>query len=380
MHTDFNIPPKSKDHITPSEVIAERLQELIGTPFPLVEQTRINGSRIRKLVAKTLGNYPLPELSNAYTILNSKGRPGILREYLGTYIVTSGKKSYNLQVWNRNPASKSVQIEYPSEEPLSTNDVRFIFVRVDVEKHIIRAILVLTPEYITQKFGPFGKPTIKYQLIIAPKTREYILHHTPPIIFYPDTSNFTRHITHSYRTPQGSMRNPPVSSEVLSLDVLRDKLVPKLIGAKLDVGSTKNRGQALEQLVALHLGYTPALGELLLGGYPDIPNQALEVKVQDSPTVDLGKYTPEFEETITSSLQVTTKDMRYLIALTNGSSGLIAGLILCPGAKLGDHFSYVAGQSYKCQRAIPMQFFDNYDGQALFNPDDSPTSRHLRIF
>jgi hypothetical protein len=60
----------------------------------------------------------------------------------------------------------------------------------------------------------------------------------------------------------------------------------------------------------------------LLGGYPDIPNQALEVKVQDSATVDLGKYTPEYEETITSYLQVTTKDMRYLIALTDAPSGL----------------------------------------------------------
>jgi hypothetical protein len=118
-----------------------------------------------------------------------------------------------------------------------------VFVRVDTEKHLIRSVLVLTPEYITQKFGAFGKPTVKYQLIIAPKTREHILHSTPPIIFYPDTINFARHITHSDITPQGSMRNPPVSGEILSLNVLRDKLVPKLIGAKLDIGSTKNRGK-----------------------------------------------------------------------------------------------------------------------------------------
>ena len=31
------------------------------------------------------------------------------------------------------------------------------------------------------------------------------------------------------------------------------------------------------------------LNELLVGGYPDLRNQVLEVKIQDSPTVDLGQ-------------------------------------------------------------------------------------------
>lgn len=40
-------------------------------------------------------------------------------------------------------------------------------------------------------------------------------------------------------------------------------------------------------MVAYQLGYK-RLHEGLEGGYPDIRNQMLEVKVQDSPMIDLG--------------------------------------------------------------------------------------------
>ena len=52
--------------------------------------------------------------------------PRILLEYVDTYIVTTGD-TYNLQVWNRNPASDSIQVEYNSGETLSSRDVRFGF-------------------------------------------------------------------------------------------------------------------------------------------------------------------------------------------------------------------------------------------------------------
>lgn len=66
-------------------------------------------------------------------------------------------------------------------------------------------------------------------------------------------------------------------------------------------------------------------------------------------------------------MALTTEDIRYLIALTN-SDGLIEGLILAPGALLVNAFSFVSDTNYKCQRSIPMSFFDDYYGQAVFNP------------
>jgi len=143
-----------------------------------------------------------------------------------------------------------------------------------------------------------------------------------------------------------------------------------LIGTRLDSADTKTRGQALERLVAQLLGYSVVKDELLLGGYLDILNQLLEVKVQESSTVDLGRYSPQVREVIPSFPQATTEDVRYLIALVDKNTSIITGLVLCPGSRLGDHFSYVATGNYKCQRSIPMAFFDRYDGQAICNPLD----------
>ena len=117
------------------------------------------------------------------------------------------------------------------------------------------------------------------------------------------------------------------------------------------------------------LGYSNNDNELLYGLFPDIRNQLLEVKVQDTQTVDLGKYSPEIKEMVIPELDITTHDVRYLIALTNPETEIIEGIILSPGEKLGEVFSYVSDQSYKCQRSIPMAFFDNYYGKTVFNPD-----------
>ena len=94
--------------------------------------------------------------------------------------------------------------------------------------------------------------------------------------------------------------------------------------------------------------------------------QMLEIKVQDSPTIDLGRYSPQFEEQINNNF--TTRTIRYLIALTNCVNGAIDGLIICPGEELGKYFTYVAEKSFKCQKSIPMSFFEQYKGDVVFNP------------
>ena len=131
--------------------------------------------------------------------------------------------------------------------------------------------------------------------------------------------------------------------------------------------ATKNRGQNLERLVAQVLGYNIDSG-ILSGGYPDIANQLLEVKIQDSPTVDLGRYSPQFEEPVPEMQNdFTTRDVRYLMALTDPTEHTIDGLILLAGDDLGKHFTYVADDSFKCQRSIPMDFFKSFNGMSVFN-------------
>ena len=350
MNPIFGFPPIHKTHLTPPDDIASRLHSLIGTPFKLTGKTRTDGSNVRKLVARTFAKFPLPEPcpQSSHSIVPPKGKgvPRILLEYVDTYIVTTGD-TYNLQVWNRNPASDSIQVEYNSGETLSSRDVRFVFLRVNPQAQTISSILVLTPDYIESKFGRFGKPTIKHQIIIPPTVRDKALDQTPPGIFCSDTSALSQHVTGKYAIPTSPIGDKPILDQLFSLKLLREMLVDGLIGEPLDQMATKNRGQALERLVACLLGYKISDAELLEGNFPDIPNQALEVKVQDSPTVDLGKFSPQFKECVPSCPSLTTLDVRYLIALTDAETGIVQGIILCPGEKLGEHFSYVSDTSFK---------------------------------
>jgi len=357
--------------LTSPGILVKYFSDLIGRPFNLSGKTRTDGSNVRKLIASTLENYQLPQLAEdgQFEVVppKRKGVPKITREFIDTYIVTSGD-SYNLQVWNRIPASQTLLIKYESGESLKCTDVRFVFVRIDIQKSIIASIVILTPEYIEQNFGKFGKPTIKHQLLISGKVRKTIYESENKILSFPDSKKLIYLIKHDYTAPKSGMVEEPDVDNLFSIALLEKMVAKKLIGFKLDAASTKNRGQALEKKVLELLGYEIQGKNLLYGAFPDLRNQLLEVKVQDTQTVDLGKFSPEKEEIVIVESNLTTFDVRYLIALTNPKTEIIEGIILSPGEKLGELFSYVSSQSYKCQRAIPMTFFDKYNGKSVFNP------------
>ncbi len=372
MNPAFSIPPRSKEHLTPPHIIAERLEGLVGQSFPLVKRPRTDGSNMRKLVAATLGDFDLPDHSESYRIIPNRGKglPKITREYIDTYLVTSGD-SYNLQVWNRIPTSKEPQIEYADGSCLCASDVRFVLVRVDVRTHVILSVLVVTPEYIEENFGSFGAPTIKHQLIISNQRRRQVIAREHSILFLPDTGPIERFSAKVYYRPQRAFNQLPENlGEVFSIEVIRDIVALQLIGRVIDSGGTKSRGQALEQVVLAELGYDVPRGLTLEGQYPDVKNQLLEIKIQDSPTVDLGKYTPAERVEVFPEIGITTKDIRYMIVLMSPLTSQVEGVILSPGANLGDSFSYVTGVSGKCQRAIRMEVFDRYIGMSVFNPSE----------
>ena len=369
MDKSLKIPPASKQSLSSPQELTDKLKALLGRSFALTGKSRTDGSKLRKLVGETLssGSQPVSGNAGSYDVVppKRKGVPKILLEYVDTYIVTSGD-SYNLQVWNRNPSSDSVQVQYANGETLKSSEVRFILARVKPGINKISAIAVLSPDYIVKKFGAFGKPTIKHQLMISTAARQKVLAQPGKVLFYDDGIK-NKKATPSNLSSQ-NIHAQPTESFLLPLSVIRDIVKNEIIGKKIDSGATKNRGQVLEAMIARSLGYKLRKEQKLAGGYPDICHQALEVKIQDSPTVDLGKYSPEYDEVISGCSGFTTKRVRYLIALTNPETNIVEGAILCPGNRLGQHFTYVAEKSYKCQRAIPMSFFDGLEGKCVFNP------------
>ena len=366
MDKKLKIPPQKRQDLTPPKELAKKLQILVGSDFPLTGKSRTDGSNIRKLIGKTLleNSPPLCAEKSDYELMSKKGVPKILLEYVDTYIVTSGT-TYNLQVWNRNPSSSSLQIQYANGETLKSDEVRFVLVKIDVAKEMIESIVILTPQYIVEKFGIFGKPTIKSQLIISNKMRQMVIESRDSILFYPDMLGSKSNLSN---LKNFSIHDEATSDSLLSMESIKKIVIEKIIGQKIPPASTKNRGQLLENIFAKALGYELLDTEALAGGYPDIRNQALEIKIQDSPTVDLGKYSPEFEEVIPNCGGFTTKTMRYCIVLTNPTTYIVEGVVLAIGDKLGENFTYIANKSYKSQRSILMSFFESIKGKSIFNP------------
>lgn len=357
-------PPKYKKAISTPEELVERLKPLIGQKIRMTGKSRTDGSNFRKVITNHLLSIYMPEAADDYEILppKQKGVPAFLREYIDTYIVTTGN-SYNLQIWNRNPTSASVQVDLRNGETLLACDVRFILGKISADNYI-ESIILMTPDYIEGRFGKFGKPTVKQQLIVSNKKREDIIRDGGMVIADSSLPKQLLADTDEMVSEETRIKDEP--NKILPIEVIDARITDQLIGKKLDISlSTKQRGQQLERMVAYQLGYKH-MQDNLEGGYPDIRNQMLEIKVQDSPTIDLGKYSPQFEEQIHD--RFTTRTIRYLIALTNSRDGSIDGIVLCPGEKLGNFFTYVSEESFRCQRSIPMSFFEEFKGAVVYNP------------
>ena len=362
------IPPKSKTCSFTGEQLANKLQVLIGKDFQIKGKPRTDGANLRNLIEDILTkeHVELAE-TDSYTIMpiKKKGIPKTIKYLAESFLVTTGK-SYNLQVWNRIPNSRNILVKYKTKEAIRCQDINCILVKINTEIQKIDSIIVASPKYIERKFGKFGVPTIKFQAIISARTREEIISSAAKSLLITDTENIKPLLGCPSSTNLPNLASSPASGHLFSIEEIAKRTINNLIGEKLDSTDTKNRGQALERKVATLLGYSK--DDTLVGGYPDIYNQALEVKVQDSPTIDLGKETPTTPITIYENLPITTEDIRYLIALTNPQTSIIEGIILVPGKELENIFTMVNGTSFKCQRSIPMSFFEKHKGKSVFNP------------
>lgn len=363
----YKIPPKNRGLIVEGQKLAKKLKGLIGEKFVLSGKPRTDGSTLRRKIEDNLKELMMetaPEHTYRIIPAKKKGVPKILLFLADSYLVTTGE-FYNLQVWNRIPNSKSLLVEYNDGNTIRCDEIFHIMVKIDCVKQVISSIVVATPQYIEEKFGKFGVPTIKYQAIINQKVRTDIITSETSVLQIEDTKSM-QPLLGTNDVVVGKIGDKPCIRKILPIDAIVKKVSPHLVGYKLEAADTKSRGQALERKVATLLGYSPE--DHLLGGYPDIRNQALEIKVQDAPTIDLGKISPCNPIPIIEDMGITSEDVRYLIALTNPKTLIIEGIILVPGKELVKAFTMVSDTSYKCQRNIPMAFFDKLKGQSVFNP------------
>ncbi|MCX7308941.1 MAG: hypothetical protein NTZ72_13770 [Afipia sp.] len=278
-------------------------------------------------VCRALG-YPVPDSFK-------KTQPRFPGQMFDTYV----QKSNNLQVWN--------------EELSSTR--RYVLIRVD-EREIVSRVKVVTGDALAP-LDTTGTLTQKYQATCIPSQS------STELIANLDTDllrPFTVKNIHNLKavTPISH----PSLGQILSIASVFERLA-KLVGETFkDTGSDRNRGAALHALVCKALGYTTYQDD---GQFPDIRHQLLEVKLQTSPTIDLGLVRPASADALDVPMiggkQIRHCDTRYAIfyGSANGKVVKISNFILTTGEAFFSRFPQFKGKvlNKKLQIPLPADFF-----------------------
>ena len=267
-----------------------------------------------------------------------KTKPKFPIQNLDIYV----QKSRNLQIWND-------EIDFKR---------RYGIIILN-SKDVVSSVIILSGKDL-EKFDTTGKLTIKYQARYNPCGSSKLLTNE-------DTRNLKDYLSKKNSTLDLRNVSPidtPKSNHLLSIKTLFERL-KKLEGKRFaDIGldQERNRGALIHQFALESLGYVNYSDS---GKFPDIINQLLEVKLQTSPTIDLGKIKPDSEEELSYSLSntiLTPKDIRYAIfgAIIENGVIQIKEILLTNGKNFFNFFKQFKGKekNSKIQLVLPKNYFN----------------------
>lgn len=304
-----------------------RLKSLSLQGLPLRTRSKV----VKQQVCNALG-YPIP---SSFT----KTQPRFPGQRLDTY----AQKSNNLQVWN---------------EELEPNR-RYVLLRVS-ENDEIKSVKVITGEDLAL-LDTTGTLTQKYQACLIPGETD------AELITATDTDRLADltqpNLAH---LPAGliPIAHPDIA-HLLPIASIFERL-RSLVGATFEnrgYDQERNRGAELHKLICQKLGYATYQDN---GRFPDIRNQLFEVKLQTSPTIDLGLVTPGSTEPLDvpqlARRQVRHCDVRYALfyAETDGRRVRLTHFFLTTGQGFFSRFPQFQGRilNKKLQISLPSEFFD----------------------
>ena len=291
---------------------------------------RTRSKVVKERICQVLG-YPIPSSFR-------RTQPRFLGQLFDTYV----QKSTNLQIWN---------------EELSASR-RYVIIRVDGQDFIAK-VKVVTGDTLSA-LDTTGTLTQKYQArlnigtsrteLIAPEDTELLKPFVTPNFDLSAVSSPSMH---------------PKVGQLLSIAEVFSRLSPLVDVTFTDSGydQERNRGAELHRLVCQFLGYHDYHDD---GRYPDVRHQLLEVKLQTSPTIDLGLVAPDSTEPLDvpylDGQQVSHCDVRYALfyATTDGVEVLLTHLFVTTGERFFTRFPQFQGKvlNKKLQVPLPSDFFD----------------------
>jgi hypothetical protein len=292
---------------------------------------RTRSKALKQEICRILG-YPVP-------LSFKKTKPRFPGQQFDVY----GQKSNNFQPWN--------------EELEPTR--RYVIVRVAPDDVITR-VKVATGEDLAL-LDTTGTLTQKYQARLNHKEV------AKKLIVAEDTERLKPLAREGIDLKAASVSpiDHPSAGMLLSISAIYEKL-NVLVGSNFpDRGrdQERNRGADLHRLVCQQLGYKNYADN---GRFPDVRHQLLELKLQTSPTIDLGLVLPNSEEALDVSniegRQIRHCDVRYALfrAHTDGKQVILTGFYLTTGAAFFSYFPQFQGKvlNKKLQIRLPFDFFD----------------------
>jgi len=311
------IPTKELERLLNLKLVGYCLEGL-----PLRTRSKV----VKTEICRILG-YPIPASFK-------KTQPRFFGQNFDVYT----QQSLNVQIWN--------------EEIESTR--RYVFIRVD-ENSVITRVKVITGDQLAA-LDKTGTLTSKYQATMTT---------------YQEGNLFTKNDTQSVLDWCGnninlsmSMSNDsPSKGKLIRIQDIFS-LLKQLEGATipyLDALQERNRGTALHRAICEKLGYKSIKDD---GTYPDVFNQLLEIKLQTSPTIDLGLHSPNDSQVVyqADGGVFRSEDVRYVIADGSVEKSVIRinRLHMVNGRDFAEHFPLFGGKvkNAKLQIPLPKNFFD----------------------
>ena len=307
-------------------ILNEKLVGIDGLDVPIRTRSKL----VKQHVCRALG-YPVPK---SFTKIQPR--------FFGQMFDTYAQKANNLQVWN---------------EELSPSR-RYVILRLD-DAGVITRVKVVNGEELAQ-LDTTGTLTQKYQARLVPgNVTEELISATDTAPLLPHVragANLNDHISPTDHPSHGLM---------LPLGEVFERLRGAIGRSFPDAGwdQERNRGADLHRIVCELLGYSDYRDD---GQFPDVRNQLLEVKLQTSPTIDLGLVLPASEEPLDvpqiAGTQVRHCDVRYALfyAQTDGSEVTLTHFYLTTGADFFTRFPQFGGKvlNKKLQIPLPSDFFE----------------------
>lgn len=286
---------------------------------------------MKQEICRILG-YPVPKSFK-------KTQPRFYGQLFDIYI----QKANNLQIWN--------------EEISPTR--RYVIIKV-TSSDVIEKVKIMTGDQLAL-LDTTGTLTQKYQarLVTGKETKK--------LVVSDDTDN-VKVLLGGYDYRANSIYSPvdyPMAETLLPLSVIFARLEHLVGYTFIDTGrdQERNRGAYLHQLVCEALGYKEHHDD---GRFPDVRHQLLEVKLQTSPTIDLGLVQPNSQDPLDvpkmQGRQIRHCDVRYAVfaAQIEDEQITLTHLFLTTGEAFFNRFPQFRGKvlNKKLQIPLPDDFFD----------------------